>query len=199
MHENLSAQTPLRLRDPPVFHTEMLAVMYFSVLFGFLAAYVNCDLQRILRDTPVAVHVLGFSLMAFLYVTMHPEMSITESAARALGMYVAYVFVTKSKWYFAVGTLSLLLVYLATETSFARASEREEAKSMEKEEEEEEQQGKHSVKEIVLLTLRILIIVTILAGVVHYAILQKREYGPRFSLRKFLLGTGVCKYREPKY
>ena len=178
---------------PPLIHGDVVMLMYFSILFGFLGSYINCDLQRMLQDNPYVVHLLGFMCMVYIYITQDFQMSTLNIIARAMGMYILYVFATKSKWYFAVLIIILLLIYGIVRREFLMSQQLH------------TNDGKPSIEELskdkqrILFIIRLLMLFSILFGMIHYIVLQKKEYAQKFSWTKFFLGTGSCKTYYPQY
>lgn len=169
------------ISKPPFFHVDVLMIMYFSILLGYLASYINCDLQRMMSKNPFAIHLLGFMGMVFIYITSNSQLSTQEVLIRSLGMYLMFVLTTKSKWYFGLSVLALLLIYGVVRRHYLR----------ENDEEYLDQLPVH--QERILSLIRLLIGVLMVIGLVHYVVLQSQEYKDKFSWTKFLIGTGSCK------
>lgn len=178
--------------QPPFIHGDVVMLMYFSILFGFLGSYINCDLQRMLQNNPYFVHLLGFMCMVFIYITQDFELSTLNIIGRAIGMYILYLFATKSKWYFGILTIVLLLIYGIIRRDFliSQRNSQDEKPSI-------EQLSKDQQR--ILFIIRLLMLFSILFGMLQYIFLQKKEYKQNFSWTKFFLGTGSCKAFYPQY
>jgi hypothetical protein len=89
---------------------------------------------------------------------------------------------TKSKWYFVVPVLILLLV----DQSYKKNVNFMKSKEEDVTELETRSKQLSSVINIVIIAL-------ILIGTAHYMFLQYNEYGDKFSLYKFFVGWSKCK------
>ncbi len=89
---------------------------------------------------------------------------------------------TKSKWYFVLPVLTLLLIdqMMKKQISFLNAS----GKDVEHLE---------TLQKKMTNIINTLIIVIIVIGTLHYAILQYEDYRPRFSWKKLFLANTKCK------
>lgn len=170
-----------QVSKPPIFHVDVLMIMYFSILLGYLASYINCDLQRMMSKSPIAIHLLGFMGMVFIYIGSDAQLSTQEIMIRSIRMYLVFVLSTKSKWYFGFAVLALLLIYGVVRRHYLRENEAEYIDQL------------PPNQERILVLIRLLIGILVVIGVAHYVILQSQEYKDKFSWSKFLIGTGNCK------
>ena len=129
--------------------------------------------------------------MLFIYISIDTTISIPDILIRTIIIYCLYVLLTKSKWYFAMVSITFLLAYGFALRYF----------TMQKIASTEAQDGKYDVEyqELVLNIIRGLIVASILIGSGHYLYLQYFEYKSKFSFYTFIVGTGKCKKNEPKY
>lgn len=182
---------------PPLIEVNVLMMLSFSILLGFLASYVNCDLQRIMTQKPIAIHILGFMGTLFIYITQDMTLSASSIFFRSLFIYLMYVLITKSKWYFALLSISGILVYGIASRYFVMQNKRYD------DDEPRLSPGNppydEKYRDLVLNIIKGLLVTNVIIGMLHYMYLQYSEYGKRFSFAKFLIGTGRCKKNAPKY
>lgn len=97
-------------------------------------------------------------------------------------VYILFVLMTKSKWYFIVPVIILLLVdqTIKKDLAFRKSSQLENLEQYEE------------IQEIITRFLNICIIVLILIGAIHYAYIQKRDHTD-FTWFKFLFTFGKCR------
>ena len=95
---------------------------------------------------------------------------------------------TKSKWYFVIPVLMMLLVDQTVKKHLAIQKERN-----------KDVNQLQVTQEYLTKILNIFIISTIVIGTLHYMFLQKLEYRSEFSLYKFFFGVTKCKSYVPKY
>lgn len=170
--------------------TFALSSMYLWLMFGFLTSMVNCDLQRFLMQNALVRHAVALVAFFFLFTLLDADASKTGLVQvwfQTVFVYTVFVAATKSKWYFALGVLVLLLVDQSYK-KHVRALEGGPTA---------EQQGRQAR---VSRALNVGVIVLAVVGAAHYAYLQRLEYGNRFSWAKFLLGSSrPCKTYAPSY
>ena len=100
---------------------------------------------------------------------------------------------TKSKWYFVVPVLVLLLVDQSFKKDFAYKQKQSE-KSLDKTIDNYEKNVK-----LISNIINITIITLILIGTMHYYVLQKTQYKNNFSISKFFFGVTICAKEMPDY
>lgn len=170
--------------------TNALSAMFLWLIFGFMSAMVNCDLQRFMFNHEYLFHAFGFLAFFFLFTLLdsNNKSSIGIIWLKSIFVYIMFILMTKSKWYFVVPVLALLLIdqSLKKELAFRKASGKD-------------IKGLESFQQRATHVINIAIIVLIILGTIHYAQLQMIEYKDRFDVRKFFLGTTKCKKHAPKY
>ena len=159
--------------------TYALSALYLWLLFNFLSKMINCDLQRFMADSDLVRHLVAVVSFFFLFCILDPESVKAGLAAtwvKTIAVYLLFVCAIKSKWYFAVPVLVLLLVdqsikldakHKGDEATKARAAR-------------------------VSRRINYAIIALIGVGFVQYGALQYRERGADFSLYKLVVASG-CK------
>jgi len=167
-----------------------LSNMYLWLLFGFLSTMINCDLQRFINSHPIARHIVAFIAFFFLFtlIDANNKTNITTIWVKTFVVYILFILTTKSKWYFALPVLGLLLIdqSLKKHISLLQAQNKADPEKVLKYQE-------------ISRFINVFVTATIIAGVIHYISLQKTEYGKQFSYIKFFLGTMTCKKKSPKY
>jgi hypothetical protein len=159
-----------------------LAALYLWLMFSYLSTLLNCDLQKILHENIYIKHVLGLIAFYFLFTVLDPNSntSVGITFVKTIIVYILFMMITKSKWYFSLTAIGILLadqilknhiVYLKKKDPSADVSRYEKAR----------------------FVLEITMIVLIVIGYIHYYIIQKRDYKSDFSWLKFVFGTPRCK------
>jgi hypothetical protein len=164
--------------------TNALSGMYLWLIFGYLSALLNCDLQRFIYQHPVVVHCFGIVAFFFLFTLLdtNNKTTITSIWVKTLFIYILFVLMTKSKWYFVLPVLAALLVDQTLKKAVAiKEASGEDVTRVR----EQQQQYSHYIN--------LTIILVILVGMAHYAILQREEYGEHFSWYTFFMGMSKCK------
>lgn len=171
--------------------TNALSGMFLWLIFGYLTSLLNCDVKRIMTKHPMVLHM--FAVIAFFFLfTVIDDSNVAPTGViwtKTLIVYLLFLFMTKSKWYFVFPMLVLLLVdqTLKKSLAFERATN---SPSLERQTKTVDQASK---------AINIAIIVMAVIGTLQYMYLQKIEYGPRFSLAKFMFGVTKCKRHMPNY
>lgn len=170
--------------------TNALSGIFLWITFGYMAALLNCDLQRFLKHNPLAIHVVGLVAFFFLFTLLdtNNKGDISTIVIKTVFVYVLFMMMTKSKWYFVVPVICMLLL---DQTIKKRVVIQEVAgKNVEKERE---------VQQRITRWLNVAIVSLIIVGTLHYMFLQYIEYRHAFSLYRFFLGVTKCKKSMPDY
>lgn len=170
--------------------TNALSGMFLWIIFGYLATMLNCDLQRFISMHPLFVHFMGLTAFFFLFTILDSQnkSSLNLIYLKTVLVYALFVMMTKSKWYFVVPVLMLLLVDQATkkQLAFDKAGGKDTSSQEER-------------QEAITRILNVMIIVLIVIGTLHYMYLQYIEYGDKFSYFQFFFGMSKCKRVSPNY
>lgn len=183
--------------DPPVVEptpiytfttTTALAGLFLWIIFGYLSVLLNCDLHRILTQNPWAIHLSAVVAFYFLFTVLSSNVApIWLIWLKTIGVYVIFLLMTKSKWYFVLPVMTLILA----DQCFRQQVNYEKLQGRPIDE---------KTSEFVSNTLLILIIVIVIIGTSHYMHLQMKEYGSEFSIVKFFFGINTaCKVTVPDY
>ena len=160
-----------------------LSSMYLWLLFAFLSPMINCDLQMLIKRHEWMKHIVAIVAFFFLF-TIIDQKNNTNLATiwvKTFFVYFLFILTTKSKWYFAIPTIALLLIDQSVKKSMAiRQAKSQLSASTEM-----------KYKEASRL-INVIVTTSIITGVIHYFFLQKHEKGSAFSFTKFLFGIG-CK------
>jgi hypothetical protein len=182
--------------------TNALSGMYLWILFGYLAALLNCDLQRFLKSHPIIIHLVGLLTFFFLFTLIDSanKTSVINIWIKTIFIYILFVLTTKSKWYFVVPVLVILLIdqTLKKDLSYKKqVAEDKEATGKKLTPDEIKKLEEHVNQYSSFINKAIIVI--IICGVIHYMYLQYIEYGNKFSFYKFFLGVTRCKDKMPVY
>lgn len=154
---------------PNAFDTgHMIITMFLWLSFGYMSPVLNCDLQRMLVHNELSKHALGILAFYFLFTSlhMHEVSTIPQLWARSIATYVVFLFMTKSKWYFVIPALVLIMIDQAMS-----------------------RQGDPRAR----VWLWLLAAMFIGFGVAHYAHTKWTEKGAQFSWYKFFFKSGGCR------
>lgn len=167
-----------------------LSGMFLWLLFGQLSRLLNCDLQRVLASSPAAQHATALVAFFFLFTLIDAanNASLLTTWVKTLVVYGLFLLTTKSKWYFAVPVLALLLVDQSIKKHATYKRARGELTPA------DEARYTRAGRALNVATAAVAIV-----GTLHYAMLQRTEYGPRFSATKLLFGVTRCKRQAPDY
>jgi hypothetical protein len=180
--------------------TNALSAMYLWILFGYLSVLLNCDLQRFIRSHPLAMHLVGILAFFFLFTVLDSQNTsdITVVWVKTILIYIMFILITKSKWYFVVPVMILLLIDQSMKKDLAFHKARlDKDKSKERKDivdmKEKRVENWSSV-------INKLIYAIVIIGTAHYVYLQKLEYKKKFSWSAFFLGVSRnCKHTMPDY
>jgi len=153
-----------------------LSALYLWLLFGYLSSMTGCDLQRWMMNNQFFRHLVGIIAFFLLFTVLDTEnhINIGSIVLKTFVVYFVFILMTKSKWYFSIPTLLLLVVDQGLKYQ---------ATYLEKE--------KKSHKNIDRIRNYIdkLFIVLVVVGFIFYGIRQYETYGNNFSFTQLLFSN----------
>ena len=157
-----------------------IAGLYLWLLFGFLSSIVSCDVKRLMTNNVFVRHIVGIISFFLLFTVIESDNQLDVFSIWTKTVYIYFIFLlmTKSKWYFSIPVLLLLVVDQSLKFQIKFEESRKENK---------ENDPTILRYENIRNNLYVCIIALIVAGFVHYAFRQYNEYGSKFSLVKLLL------------
>lgn len=160
--------------------TTALASMFLWLLFGYLSTQVNCDLQRLLTHSILVKHMVSLLAFFFLFtlIDSNNKSNLITTWVKTVVVYVLFILTTKSKWYFIIPVLALLLIDQSLKKYIKDSKENDTIEPAKK-------RGFDNASKFI----NVVIIVIIIVGAIHYAALQKAEYKGAFSWYAFFVGT----------
>lgn len=163
--------------------TNALSGMFLWLIFGFLSFLINCDLQRFLTSNPFWIHFFGVVAFFFLFTLVdNNTSSIIIIWIKTLFVYFLFILMTKSRWYFAVPIIILLVITQSLKKELQiRIINKQDVTVFKRN------------QEIITNLLQIVIIVLIFIGSIHYLHIQHREHKNDFSIWKFLFYVTKCR------
>ena len=168
--------------------TNALASMFLWLIFSFLSIMINCDLQRFIRSNPLFFHLIG--LLAFFFLFTLLDSNNTSSIGiiwiKTIFIYLLFLCLIKSKWYFIIPVLGLLLIDQTIKKDIAFKKNRDPTQDL-------------SINKKISQYINIFIIVLIIIGTIHYMFLQKKQHKDNFSLFKFFFIVKNCSKNMPNY
>lgn len=183
--------------------TNAMFALFLWLLFGFLSHMVNCDLQRMIKQSVAIRHIIGLTAFFFLFTIIdggNKDVDVLTLFFKTTLVYVLFIFTTKSKWYFTLPVLGLLMIDQVAKKLY---EDKKKLAQAERFTSSEEMTGIENLEQKARLTnqiINIVVICIIIVGMLHYMYLQKLEYGEQFSFVKFFFETNMnCKPHYPTY
>jgi len=178
-----------------------LSGVYLWLFFGYLSAYINCDLQRILRSNPYVLHAFGFFTFFFLFTSNSASGSRSPWVmfGQTIVVYLLWVLASKTKAPFVFTVLGLLLCHQVAFVFLDYYLPPPPHGGQEQGDEEKKDVVTRNVRRYLNLAVLVCIVAVVIAGVGHYMYLQMIEYKGDFSFLKFFVDRGGCKARAPDY
>lgn len=192
---NAAAPPPIKsgiMITQGVFDTSVaLSGLYLWMLFGYLATMMNCDLQRFIKTNVLFRHFIAVASFFFLFTVIDSDNKapIHIIWMKTLFVYCLYILAIKSKWYFAVPVIGLLLIDQTIKIHVKyinNNAENDDSKDAAKETE-----NYNSIRS----NINTFIIFIIGAGFIHYIFRKYRQFGSKFSLYK-LITSESCSMKE---
>lgn len=159
-----------------------IAGLYLWLLFGYLSNILSCDIKQYITKNVYFRHFVGLVsfFLLFTVVDKDNDLDVINIWLKTCYTYFIFLLMTKSKWYFSIPTLILLLIdqSFKFQIDFDKTKDPKNPNIIRYE----------KIREIIYL----IIIIIIVVGFIHYAIRQYNEFGSDFSIIKLLLYS-TCK------
>lgn len=178
--------------------TAMLA-LFLWLVFGLLSPhFVNCDVQRLIANNVYARQATGLLAFFFLFTLIDSgsaDASLSTTVVKTVLVYALFISFTKSKWYFAIPVMVLLAA-----SQLVRKALEKRAVKLDAQDQRDEAARARRVARITDVSINCAVVALVVVGMLHYAWLQRIEYGSDFSLRTFFFETNHrCKREDPDY
>lgn len=157
-----------------------LSGFYLWMLFGFLSLSVSCDMQKWVADKIWFRHLVGIIAFFFLFTIIDSNSGRSHVGMiwiKTLLVYFIFLLMTKSKWYFSMPVLIILVIDQTIK------SHKSYIESTTPEGETPDVLYLDDIRNII----NIILILLISVGFIEYIIRQRKHFGDTFSLSKLLL------------
>ena len=154
-----------------------LTALYLWLLFGFLSNMVSCDIKRWINNNIWFRHIMGIVGFFFLFtvIDVSNNVSIGMIWLKTIVVYLLFLLMVKSKWYFSMPVLLLLII----DQSIKLHHDHMQKKNMNDTDLSTYNKWRQYIS--------YLIYAIIIVGFVAYGIRQHREFRSAFSWIKLLL------------
>jgi hypothetical protein len=163
--------------------------LYLWLLFGFLSNIVSCDIKRFMNNVYFRhfIGVIAFFLL-FTITDKDNDLNIGGIWIKTFFVYFIFLMMTKSKWFFSVPVLLLLIIDQSYkfEIDFIDKNKKENKKETIKY--DNEIQKYENIRKYLYYAIITLIVV----GFIHYTLRQYKQFGTKFSFSKLLFYSS-CK------
>ena len=168
----------------PVTLLNALVAVYLWLFFGYLTAYMNCDLQHILQNNVYVLHLFGIVTFFFLFMTdvASAQLTLSQKIALTLVVYIMWIMASKTRYYFIMGIIGTIIVVKLLDNHI-------EDKLRYGHDKENIQFLQHRRKMIYLFGLAIIVLL-IFIGIVHALYQNNVKLG---NLWSFFVSRSVCR------
>ena len=153
-----------------------LSALYLWLLFGYLSSMVGCDIQRWMTQHQSFCHVIGIIAFFLLFTlfSQNNDNHIISVLIKTVAVYFVFILMTKSKWYFAIPTLLLLVIDqgLKYQATYLK-----------------KQKKSYEILDTIRGYIDYALIALIVLGFISYGIRQKNTFGNKFSFIKLLFSN----------
>ena len=158
---------------------DALTGLYLWLLFGFLSTMINCDMQRFMMDNQIFRHLCGILAFFLLFTIINKDsrISVTTMWQKTIYLYILFLMMIKSKWYYSIPVLTLLIIDQSIKAHIQYLTNINPSDT--------------NINYYIKLrdALYKVIITLIIVGFVHYAYRQHAEFGPDFSWYKLIFSS----------
>ena len=162
--------------------TTSLASLHLWALFGFLSVMISCDFKKWIVTNSIFKHFIGIIAFFFLFTIIDKDNKVPVYIVwiKTCIVYGAYLMMIKSKWYFSIPILLLLVIDQTVRAHYDYLKNKNPKDSS------------LSTLDLVKNNINIIVFMLIIVGFILYAIRQYNEYGSNFSFTTLLFEFG-CK------
>ena len=159
--------------------------LYLWLLFGYLSTMISCDIKKLMNND-IFRHVIGIIAFFFLFtlIDTNNDMDVKDLWKKTIIVYIIFLLMTKSKWYYSIPVLILLVIDQSLKGEMDYIDNKKDVT-------DENKRTKTTYEGIRKILYKI-ILVLIFIGFIDYMIRQYLEYGNNFSFLK-LMFTYTCK------
>ena len=174
-----------------------LAGMFLWITFSYLATMLNCDLQRTMQKHPLFMHLMGFTAFFFLFTLVGTSnaTSIGVIFLKSIAVYVLFILITKSKWFFVLPVLAILLLDQILKKWSTIKLNNYNSKVLSVDDNREDEKLKLdlevSQQEKISKCLMAAVVVLIIIGSLQYMHYQYKDHA-KFSFYKFFFTNSKC-------
>lgn len=91
-----------------------IAGLYLWLLFGFLSSIVSCDIKKLINENVYFRHFVGLISFFLLFTITDKDndndLNISRIWMNTFFVYLIFLMMTKSKWYFSIPVLLLIVI-----------------------------------------------------------------------------------------
>ena len=162
--------------------------LYIGLLFGLLSTLLSCDMKRLINNNMYFRHLIGLISFFLLFTITDKdnknELNIKTIWINTIFVYGLFIMMTKSKWYFSIPALILIVVDQSYkfQIEFIQKEKKKSSKQIEK---------VNTYEKIRKYTYAVMITLIVI-GFIHYTIRQYKHFGSKFSFIK-LIFYNTCK------
>jgi hypothetical protein len=165
----------------------LIASIYFWLLFGGISDTISCDLKKLFLN-PYFRHFTAIISIFLLFVIIDKNKEgAFEIWKNTLILYILYVLFTKSKFYFSIPIIILVLIDQTFNSETLNLKEK--YKNINEDKNVYETIDKYNNYRNYIHYIIIFLIIT---GFIHYYFRQKNKFKNKFSLFKFIFDIN-CK------
>lgn len=154
----------------------VLSSLYLWLLFGLSSSLLNCDIQKYLLKNTLYLYISTFIGFFFLFTIMDDKkiIPIHYLWLKTFLVYILFIMLIKSKWYFSIPIIMLLL---ADQSIIYHIKYMEQENNLE---------NMELLKDIRYYINIVIIVITII-GFIEYNYVKYREHKNTFSIKDLLL------------
>ena len=166
--------------------TTVLSGLILWIIFNYLGVTLNCDLQKLFKKSPISIHIAGVTAFYFLFTVLYPDnvSPIHLIWLKTIGVYLLFMMMTKSKMYFILPVIGLILVDQCM---------RQHVAYMKKTDKDFNETYYTQFFDFMLIVILVLIVI----GFFDYIRIKRNEFGSDFSMYQIVIGTNdSCKFNK---
>ena len=177
----------------------LLASVYFWLLFGGIGDTLSCDLKKSFENPIFRQFTAIISIFLLFVIIDKNDAGAYEIWKNTLILYVFYLLLTKSKWYFSIIIIILVLIdqTLFSENKYLSNKNITNNSNNSNNNSNNSNNSNNNLKLIEKYDtyrkyIQYVIIFLIIFGSIHYFLRQKNKFGKNFDMFKFLFDV-TCK------
>tara|TARA_X000000368_G_scaffold407810_1_gene387685 strand:- start:5974 stop:6600 length:627 start_codon:yes stop_codon:yes gene_type:complete len=162
-----------------------LSIFIFIVAANFVGDIFSCGLRHFMEENMILKHIIGLLIMIFFVGLMQEKLSIQKKFTQSILLYLWFIFIMKSPVIITIASIIIIIIIYIIDLYITDLK----LKLEENKEINEENSKLITQYSNINNFLFIISLILSITGTFIYIYILKRNFGKKFNVARFLLGT----------